>query len=923
LKNIDLKFIDQLTNKNLEASLVDLATEIKITPDTSALIDIHLDVTQLAFNTTQGALLSNSIVKGQIDTKLNFQDIGISCSDLSINDDLFNVQANISRDANSPTTLTIEKPDAITEKIRPLLTNKIQKSILSYDVKGPLYAKAHLVFTKGTKKPRVNLDLKVKDKTVIVKDQVIKNADVSATFVNGFYDDNRQYTEHKKNMRLFLHHVNAKYKDFHVDTKNALITSSAALGARLIAKANINGKAASASQFLKHDKFTFQEGAFSLTTDINGRILEIKKVGEKTIFEIEGLPIDDKSPIRIQGEIDHLASVLFPTDEEQLQTKANIRANSISWDGLVGLFGQDGIISATRQDNKVRAKRSMKQTISGIQKSFHPAVKVTIDTVHYGQDVQLLNFNTGLKFNDDKTLILEETSFNIDKSNITLDGEVIINQLDFTKFDFDIDLLKPESLDANITYESFAEDKFSGSVRLKANPSTKKVDVIFGHSGHPRNLNYILESDDYRFDKGWFTISFEFSDNFESLAQMVEQSKIGLTINEAEVFITELGITVPLSRIEVASLNNKAYYYLLLKSDTLQQELVLDGVVDNIRHFAFKDTEDLFSVELNINSPRIVWNDLKQVMAYRNKSASQQSGKIIKESLTKVLQDFNPEVKLKVDKLEYSDQLSFNDIFAHAYLEGDLLKIDSANVVYGDSEIEANLNLNLSRNDVLPFDLELGLTNIDIAQTLQHFNYFNQEELRSAKQIEGNVWFDLDMSSEIDLESNGFITPKTYADIKVNLENIIIEDLETINSIAEKIKRVERFKVLKFAPIESHIKVEGTRITIEETEIQSNAMQAFVEGTIDKNSPENLWISVPVKNVKKPELDSIPDKTSYAGTGRKIFFKLNSSQSDKDGKINLRMSRKEYYKERPQGIKFKEFKKEVRRKRRSIKKALR
>lgn len=997
ISDIEFAMVDQPGNKHLAARIVNLSTQIDVTPDTSALIDLHLDIDQLAFNTTKGAFLTNSIAKGQIKTNYDNGLIELSCPDLTINEGTFNVQADLYLDKRSPTTLTIEKPEAQTEKIRPLLTEKIQRSILPYDVLGPLYAKAHVVFTPGEKKPRVNVDLSVQNKTVIAKGQVIKNADVTATFINGLYDDFRQHKEDPKNMRLFLHKVSGEFNDFQVDTKNALITSTPEQGARLIAKADVTGNAASISQFLKHDNFSFQDGAFSLTTDINGslnnlddliagtnlnlvmndmqvfypagnttlplRILEVKKESEKTIFEIEGLSVDNGSPIRIRGEVDRIESMLFPGQRGQMQTEANIRASSISWEGLIALFGRDGIISAEKNDSTRQAKRSMKQTLSGIQKSFHPAVKVRIDTVHYGQDVQLLDFHTGLSFDDDRTLILEETSFKIDKSNVTLDGEVIINQLDFTRFDFDIELqnldfdalmpkfdyfgihlikqihdqpdnltmhvelsgelddnagLRPESIDAYITYESFAEDKFSGSVTLKANPSTKKVDVIFGHSGHPRNFNHILESDAYRFDKGWYTISFEFDNNFESIAQMVEESKFGLTIVDAEVLITELGVTVPLSRIELASINNKSYYYLLLKSDSLDQELALDGIVENIRHFAFKDTEESFEVELNISSPRIVWDDLKQIMAYGN-NGSQQSGKIIKESLTKILQDFNPNVKLKVDKLEYSDQLAFNNIFAHAYLENNILKIDSANVAFGDSHIEANVNMDMSHKAFLPFNLNLGLSNIDIAQTLNHFDYFNLDELRSAKKIDGNIWFDLEMAAEIDLDNSGFVPAKTDAEIMVDLRDLIIEDLHTINTIAEKIGKGKRFSVLRFAPIESNIKVLGSRIEIEETEIQSNAIQAFVEGTIDKDSPENLWISIPVKNLKKPNLESIPDKTGYAATGRKIFFQWVSSQSEEDGKMKVRLSRKQFFKERFQVRQFRDFKKEIRKERRKMK----
>jgi hypothetical protein len=797
-------------------------------------------------------------------------------------------------------------------------------------------------------------------------------------------------------MRLLLHKVSGEVNDFRIDSENALITSTPEQGTRLIAKANVTGKAATASKFLDHDRFSFREGAFSLSTDINGSldnlddlvagtdlnlemkdmqvfypagnttlplsIMNMNKEGEKTVFEIEGLAVAGGSPIQIRGEIDHLASVLFPEHEEQLQTQAKIRASSISWRGLIALFGKDGIVTAARKDSTILAKRSMKQTLRGIQESFRPTVEVTIDTVLYGKDVQLLDFQTGLNFKEDRTLVLEETSFQIENSNVTLDGEVVINQLDFTKFDFDIELqhldfdvlmpkfdyfgvhlikqihdqpdnltmqiklsgeldddkgLRPESIDAYITYESFAEDKFTGSLALKANPSTKKVDVVFGHSGHPRNINHLLGSKDYIFDKGWFTVSFEFDDNFESIAQMVEESKIGLTIADAEVLITEIGVTIPLSRIEVASIDNNAYYHMLMKSDSLNQELSLDGIVKNIRHFAFKDTKTPFEVDLSISSPRVVWDHLKQIVAYGD-TGSQQNGKVIKESLAKVLKDFNPNVKLIVDKLEYSDRLSFNNIFAHAYMEDDILKIDSANVAYGDSHIEAHLDVDMSHESILPFHLNLGLTNIDIAHTLEHFDYFNREELSSAKKIDGNVWLDIDMSAEIDLENNGYDYSKTDADLRIEVKELVVADLQTISNITERIGRRKRFNELRFAPIESHIRVQGTSIKIGETEIQSNAVQAFVEGTIDKSSPENLWISVPVQNLRKPDLESIPDKTGYAATGRKVYLQWVTSESEEDDKTKFRLSKKKFFTERSQSKEFRAFKREMRKERRKM-----
>lgn len=969
MKSIDFLHINERKKRHLEAEIRSLSSNVDAAPFNLGQIDFHLKIDQLAFNKDKGAFLQNADVKGKVDAKTERRSVKMFCDELSINNENFKVKSQIFLQRQAANTLSIEKLDARTVNIRPLLSEHIQKQILTYDVKGPMYAKADLVFTPGIKKARIDLDMKVKNKSIIVRDEKIKNANISATFINGLYDDERQYTEDKKNLRLIIDEARGEINEFYIDTKNALITSTPEDGARLISNAKVTGKAASTSKFFNHDRFTFRKGAFVMSTSIDAPLnnlsdfiagtdadlamkdlevfypegntmlplstLDLKKSGEKTTFNIVSSAIEGESPIHIEGEVYHIASALFDEPEEQLETNASIRASSMSWEGLIGLFGKDGLVTVVRKNDKRIEKRSMKQTLTGIQRSFSPTVDLAVDTLRYGKDVQFLDFNTGLKFEDDKTLILEQSSFSIDGSKVSLDGEVIINELDFTKFDFDLDLqnldfdvllpkfdyfgvhiieqikdkpdnltmhvelsgeldddkgLRPESIDANITYESFAQDKFTGSIKLKANPSTKKIDVVFGHSGLPRSMNYLLGLEEYRFDKGWFNVSFEFADNYESFAQMLENSKVGLTVADAEVYIADIGVTVPLSTIEVSSIDNIAYYHILLKSDSLNQELALNGKVENIGHFAFRDTDEPYEVDLNISSPRIVWNDLKQVIAFAN-NGSQKSGKIIKESMNQILQDFNPNVRLAVDQFEFSEQIAFDNIFAHAYMENDILKIDSANVAFGDSELKANIDADMSHDEVLPFHINLGLTNIDIAEILMHFNYFNQEELASAQRIDGNLYLDLDMKAQIDLINNGYIEDKVDAKINANVLNLVVEDLETINKLSQKIRREERFKMLRFAPIESQIRVKGHKIEIENTEVQSNAIQAFVEGSIDKKSKDNLWITIPLRNLQKPDLEYIPEKTG-SKTRRNIFIEWISSEEKNNGKIKLRLSRK-------------------------------
>jgi len=80
-------------------------------------------------------------------------------------------------------------------------------------------------------------------------------------------------------------------------------------------------------------------------------------------------------------------------------------------------------------------------------------------------------------------------------------------------------------------------------------------------------------------------------------------------------------------------------------------------------------------------------------------------------------------------------------------------------------------------------------------------------------------------------------------------------------------------------------------------EIQSTALHLFVEGNFGKNDATNLWISVPLDNLKKADRSVIPEKLGYAGAKHKVYLE---ALSDKDGKIHLKFhpTKKKYYIER-------------------------
>ena len=81
------------------------------------------------------------------------------------------------------------------------------------------------------------------------------------------------------------------------------------------------------------------------------------------------------------------------------------------------------------------------------------------------------------------------------------------------------------------------------------------------------------------------------------------------------------------------------------------------------------------------------------------------------------------------------------------------------------------------------------------------------------------------------------------------------------------------------------------------TEIQSNAVHLFLEGIFSFGNDTDLWISIPLDNIRKRDLSIIPEKQSYGASKRKIHLE---SRSDKKGAIKFKffLTKKRFYKQR-------------------------
>ena len=152
------------------------------------------------------------------------------------------------------------------------------------------------------------------------------------------------------------------------------------------------------------------------------------------------------------------------------------------------------------------------------------------------------------------------------------------------------------------------------------------------------------------------------------------------------------------------------------------------------------------------------------------------------------------------------------------------------------------------------------------------------------------------------------------------LEDVQVKGFEPLEEIADKAFRKERFENIKFAPIFDTVYIANRAIQIPQMQIQSNAINFFIEGHLNHNHTSNLWITIPLSNLKRRDAAVIPELRHIEHLGNKIYVEV---KEDSLGKFDykLHLNNKKYYEERGILNQYKEDKKEEERSRKEYKKS--
>ncbi|MEM9000541.1 MAG: hypothetical protein AAGB24_09780 [Bacteroidota bacterium] len=986
LQDIDFRLIDDIKTTDIQTKVRSMAANLNIgNGKVVANIDMDVDVAGLTFKKKNGPFLSESHVQGTFDAEIKENTIYISPFDLQVNEHDFLFSGEVVLNKSGPTTLLLENKHTVYKTIAPLLAENLRKAILPYHVDGSFYTKTKLLLNPGHP-VKVNIDFDLPENNVHVKDMVFNDAAVKGRFVNRLYDDERSLTEARGNLRILLSSADTKFGAFDIRASDATIILIPKTKAKIKAHALVRGKALGISKWLKNSKFLFEEGDFYLDAQVDGTLDNLANIITKssaelnltnttmryepanTVFPFEELTLKKESGqvsfnivggtkikglnYQLQGGVVNLSALLVDIQGQMATTKVHLRAPKIGWQDFIDLFGKKGAQKERGTRGEKLKKKRLKQTLRGIQQKFGPSLSIALDTVQYLKGLPIRNFKTGAHFENQYTLILEETTFELDKGRISLGSKLDISDPHQTAFEFDlqaqhIDMQKflptvdyfgikllqslerhpsdlsvtikingivddvegllPNSTSGEVTFKINKDIHFEGKISFtpdaSENASGQAMHTTIDLEGSPHLFNDFFKTEKFIFkDKGKFVVRFNYTGDVASVAHLLNESQAVLTIEDCEVLYVDSNVTFPLKRLALYMERDQASFDIFMRSDSLNRQIDVVGEIDNVTEMVLGNTGKKLQTTFDIRAPKLNVGHMQHIFGTVSEERSEpvkKQSKLenqVKVFLKGLLNRFNPRIHVDIDSLIVTDKLELHNFKTGIVMkDSTFLMLDETGFDFDGGSMQVNAEFDLSSYEEAPFTASLNTKDLNLARFLEGLDYLGSNSLKNTEKLEGRLNLDLAITSSIVDEK--LVPAKTFGEIDFDLYDLEIQGLDAIDKIAAKLLAKKRFHDIRFAPIRNTLTLNGKEIQIPQMEIESNALSLFVEGIFSTDERMNIWLSVPTNNLTKKTKNAIPELKGYEDSKSKVYLELTKGE---DGKMatKFHLSKRKFYEER-------------------------
>jgi hypothetical protein len=698
--------------------------------------------------------------------------------------------------------------------------------------------------------------------------------------------------------------------------------------------------------------------------------LSLSKQAGDADFKLLSSAVRKGHNFQLTGMMQNIPALILDLKGQSVSSKADFSAEKIAWRDFMDWFGKKGKLSRNISKNDREKKRSMKQTIGGIHERFHPQLSMEIDSLVYYDLITFEDFQTGVTFEDTNHVVLEKTSFHYEQGNVEFSARIDISDSTQTPFQFELrteslnlkkllppldyfnikllaDLERlPDDLDLQLSLNGIIDDQKG----LKANSAIGSIrfsiedgEILSGHiyfepdpalmkdslnnnsftkariqlTGDPTVFNDFLKTENFFFSQGRFSLDIDYQNDPASFAELLNNGTARLKIRNSNVFYKPAAVDFPLTKIDLFVDNDIADFNLFLRSDTLNQEISLRGVIDNLSELVIGNTGKSIRTAVDVSSPKLIWSQFFYIFAPEPRPDQVLNLQTLKTALKGIFGTFSPTLRIQTDSFIYSDQIALIDFSSGMFMRPDSqLVLEKTTFDFHDGGMSLEGRFDLTHPEQLPFSSRFTTQDLDVEKLLKSLDYVGLPSLRSIKKLSGRITMDFDLSGSIAADGKSLVPEKTQGLLDVSIKQVELSGMQPLDELAKKIRMKKRFSNLRFAPIENRIHIKGRQIEIPLMEVQSNAFNLFIEGTLSYDDQTNLWVSIPLNNIHKPrDLNFVPARRGYAASKRKVYFEVTSDEEGNND-FTFRISKRKFYEHRGILPQFKKDKRKYRKERR-------
>ena len=864
-----------------------------------AAFDLDLRVDEMGFNLANGTYFNGAQVSGLCNMKIdrNLRYIQVPSFELKIDDQSFFTQAQINFADSTTFRFDLSNPHTLYSPTVALLSEHIQRRLTPYELAHPIDARATITgsFTPGSN-PWVNVWFNTTENEALVAD-TLRFSDVafSGHVANRIYEDpDLAACEDRRNARLFFDSLHVNYKGAQVEVLNSSITSTPEINTDIDLHLTAQGKPEQLNEILYNQNFLFKGGQFDFQGDFAGDVSHLEELLNATQSNLElsktellyrptnllvpidkvSLTIDNRNAlvntlqvplpsghaVNLDGQVNNFMSLIFRNAAPQVVSEVNLHSEKLNLDDFLG------IVNALNQEpeKQTSSQDQLYTTLQDIYERFDPHLGIAIDSFQYNT-FAAKNLRTRVRFNAGDELAFEDTGFEYDKSKVQVDGTVKLSPPD-----------EQRSLDVDL--------------ELNCEGASTVFNRVFG------NQKFLFTDGDFQFEG-------QLEGKVENLTQILFAAQGYLACKDIKIRYSPQGIIFPIDDIELVISGNDAHLLKFIVPLISGDHLKIQGQLENFATLLRPSAPGLkgpVRASMNIFAQKIDYQDFVDIFETfdQGQKTAQADNEAMVEVIKGVSTEFNPELSLHVESFIYNDfeakdataKIRFEDI-AGVHLE-------EAGFTYANGKVQLDAFMDLSHPEQIPFSAGLETEPLSIATFMETFDYFGQPSLKKASKVEGNIA----VASELEIlikKETGFDPSTLKGFVYFELEEGRLKDFSPIQNIANKIFRAERFEDIRFARVSDTLFINEKIVTIPQIEIQSNAFDFFVEGILGYEKNTNIWVSIPLRNLRRRNLARIPEKNGYWASGKKIFVQ---AKDDGTGKLKykLRLNNKTRYKE--QGI---------------------